>query len=236
MQTIYEGMPELFKYIIGLVKRRPHRDAQSIVSFNLLREILLATEHAIVHYFALTLSEPFLQNSQHGSPYQKWAMVTNDNFQNVDNYVKALIPVIEHFLCPQTIFENPDDDFKTICVLLYRIKNEYTCCEVNQNEPLLTVSAIHLDDWLDTASGKYYPLPRRENKLNPEVVLKSVVPIADRSKLKKLQSTGIMQVEELRSLLLRFAAWLEANYSLSDFTVVPAKDLFVYKHWLVDTD
>lgn len=93
MQPIYKGIPELFEYVIGLEERRPKRDIESIIVFNLLRKILSATEHAIIHYFTLTLSEPFLQNSQHGSPYQKWALVTNENFQRVDQYVKSLKPL-----------------------------------------------------------------------------------------------------------------------------------------------
>jgi hypothetical protein len=36
--------------------------------------------HALDHYFTLTLNEPFLQNSSIGTPYQKWAYFTNEDF------------------------------------------------------------------------------------------------------------------------------------------------------------
>ena len=65
----YKGLPELFEYVIGLVERRQKREIQAIMAFHLLCEILNASEHAIFHYFVLTLNESFLQNPQHGPPY-----------------------------------------------------------------------------------------------------------------------------------------------------------------------
>ena len=231
MLPIYKGIPELFEYVLGLVERRPKRDAESIVAFNLLREILKATEHAIIHYFALSLSEPFLQNSQDGPPYQKWARVTNENFQKIDQYVKTLQPIIQHLLCPQTVFEEHVDGFKKIDFLFCRLNREYACCKVNLKEPFLTISAISFDWWLNTADGSVKPTPKGTGEY-PPIAIKSVIPIADRSVLKNLQSAGINQVAELRRLLTRLAAWLDANYTLSDFTVVPAKNQFFYKHWM----
>lgn len=222
MQPMYKGIPELFEYVIGLVERRPQRDAESIVAFYILREILKATEHAIIYYFALTLCEPFLQNSQHGTPYQKWILVTNENFQKVDQHIKSLKPVIEHFIYPQSALESHYDGFKKVIFMFCRLNNEYASCVTNQDEPFLTVSAISFDGWLDTASGILIPTPRRMREY-PPTVIKSVIPIADRSVLKDLQSAGIKQVDELRQMLTRFANWLETNYSLSDFTVVPTQ-------------
>ena len=231
MQSIYKGLPELFEYVIGLVERRQKREIQAIMAFHLLSEILTASEYAIVHYFALTLNESFLQNSQHGSPYQKWALFTNENFSKVDQYLKLLTPIIEHFLGPETVLNSHVDGFKKILFLFYRLNNEYACCEVRLDEPLLTISAIGFDCWLDTAKGSLKPTPSGIREF-PPIAIKSVISIADRSVLKNLQSEGLIRVEELRVLLMRFAAWLEANYVMSDITTVPSKRISFYEHWL----
>jgi len=235
MLPIYKGIPELFEYVIGLVEREPRHDIESIVTFHLLNKILNATEHAIIHYFAISLSEPFLQNSHRGSPYQKWALVTNENFQKVAQYVKSLKSFIDHFeykkIMPQLDPSSTDIDiYKNAMFWLHRL-DEYTCCEVSLDEPILTVSAINFDGWLDTTSGSFDSTSRRRLK-QPPVVIQSAIPIADRSVLKNIQGAGIKQVEELRRLLTRLADWLEVNYSMSDITVVPAKNQFFYEHWM----
>jgi len=219
MSSIYKGLPELFEYVIGLEKRRQKRDIESIEAFNLLRKILNVTEHAIIHYFTLTLSEPFLQNSQYGSPYQKWAFIINENFQKVDQYVKSLRPLIDHLLCPQTMFESHIDGWKKISFLLNRLNNEYACCEVNPDEPLLTISAINFDWWLNTADGSVKPSPKGMHEY-PPLAIKSVISIDDRSVLQSLQSDGISRVEELRALLTQFAGWLVANCYIADIVQV----------------
>ena len=231
MQSIYKGLPELFEYVIGLVERRQKREIQAIMAFHLLCEILNASEHAIVHYFALTLNEPFLQNSQHGSPYQKWALITNENFSKVDQNVKLLTPIIEHFLGPETVLDSHVDGFKKILFLFYRLNNEYSCCEVRLDEPLLTISAIGFDTWLDTANGSIKPTPSGIREF-PPIAIKSVISIADRSVLKDLQSEGLIRVEELRALLAQFAARLVTNYSVRDIIIVPPKRISIYEHWL----
>ena len=112
-----------------------------------------------------------------------------------------------------------------------RLNREYACCKVNQKKPLLTVSAISFDAWLDTASGNLKSTPRGLSEF-PTVVIKSVIPIADRTVLKNIQCAGIQQVETLRRLLTSLAAWLEANYTLNDFILVPPKSLKFNEHWL----
>ena len=219
MLPIYKGIPELFEYVIGLVERRPKRDIQSILAFYLLREILDATEHYIIHYFTLTLNESFLQNSHLGNPYQKWAKTTNENFQKVDINLKSLEPIIAHILFSQTDLDSSVDGFKKLMFMFCRLNKEYACCEVNLDKPFLAVSAISFYGWLDTTSGSLIPKPRGHLEF-PPTVIKSEIPITDRTVLKKLQRAGHKRVEKLRILLMQFAAWLEANYSMGDITSV----------------
>src|SRR6516164_5056472 len=48
-------------------------------------------QHALDHYLTLTLDEPFLQNSSFGTPYEKWAHWTNDDFQMLSRTVQNLL-------------------------------------------------------------------------------------------------------------------------------------------------
>lgn len=44
------------------------------------RDVINHYRHALTHYLTKDLSAPFLQNSHLGTPYQKWARFTNDDF------------------------------------------------------------------------------------------------------------------------------------------------------------
>jgi len=44
------------------------------------QDVLNHYKHAIEHYFPISLEEPRLQKSSLGSPFQKWAKFTNDDF------------------------------------------------------------------------------------------------------------------------------------------------------------
>lgn len=106
MLPIYKGIPELFDYTVELEKQRGKekscRDSLAIVTYHLLCEAAYAAERAMLHYLTLNLSESFLQNSHHGTPYQKWVKVTNDNFHEFDLCLKSVIKRIEYILQTKT--------------------------------------------------------------------------------------------------------------------------------------
>ena len=87
-----EGLPSVFDYLISGVTRERHRGSLVVVLYHLLGDVVNAAEHALTHYFPLTLAESFLQNSSLGTPYQKWAKFTNDDFRKLDECVRRLIP------------------------------------------------------------------------------------------------------------------------------------------------
>ena len=47
--------------------------------------------YALEHYLTVALDEPFLQNSSRGTPYQKWALVTNEDFETLSFAVHNLL-------------------------------------------------------------------------------------------------------------------------------------------------
>lgn len=222
MLPIYEGIPELFDYVIGLVKQKSQRNSYAIKVFEMLGDIVKATDHAMFHYLTLTLSESFLQNSSRGTPYQKWSEVTNENFQRVDQSIKPLLPVIPSLLMGQInpLTSNGVDDvssfIKYACHWSSVVDEEYISCAVDRDEPLITVSAIRTDDSLESVFRTYTAIQHIEGK-HP-VVKKTIIDIANRSILTEIQRVGIGRVGELRSYLTEFASWLEANYTMTDVT------------------
>jgi len=224
MFPIYKGLPELFNLIIYLVERRSKRDSLTIVAFHLLSEILKNTEHAMVHYFTLTLEEPFLQNSQHGSPYQKWALITNQNFRQVDQNVNSLGLVYDN-LCSDT-FDNMTGtsavgEVKIAYVWFSRLVEQFKCCVINKNKPLLSLSEIGFEGWMDPVDDHYIFKNLHISDSSP--VKKTKWDISDRQVLKDMQCEGSAKVEELRTLLTCFATWLEEKYSMSDIVKVPER-------------
>jgi hypothetical protein len=54
-------------------------------------DVLNHYRYALTHYFTLTLSEPYLQNSSLGTPYQKWAFFVNKNFDMLSFAIHNLL-------------------------------------------------------------------------------------------------------------------------------------------------
>lgn len=232
MQAIYKGLPEFFKLIIDVVEHRKHRDSLSIVAFHLLADILKGSEHALVHYFTLTLSEPFLQNSHIGTPYQKWADQTNQNFQRIDQHIKLLFPTFQHLAHDTENHVTNDSaigDSKRATIWYSRLLNGYGCCVVNLDKPSMQLAAINFDGWIEPGSD---PVAFKSNFGASPAVITSEICLSDRAVLKDIQHIGLSRVEELRSMLAHFATWLKANYTMNDISQVPQKDPFFYKHWI----
>jgi hypothetical protein len=232
-----EGLPSLFEYVIGVVTRQRQRGSLAVVLYHLLGDVVNAAEHALIHYFPLTLSESFLQNSSIGTPYQKWAKFTNEDFQNVDQCLRRLIPAAWEWY-DQTInrplheggidLANPESWFEKSAAIkdawhwFHVVKTEYTCCFVNSDEPALTLSAINLNGWVDWTEGRFLNVCNRPPwdppQRVPPIITKSVRDIADRSAVTELQRVGLARLEELREANGRFAGWLRANYTMEEIT------------------
>lgn len=71
--------------------------------FLMQQDVVNNYRHAASHYLPLNLDEHFLQNSSIGTPYEKWAKITNKEFQqlsftvtNLIRYTVRLIEETEH--------------------------------------------------------------------------------------------------------------------------------------------
>lgn len=57
----------------------------------LQRDVINHYRYAATHYLSLTLTEHYLQNSSLGTPYEKWAKFTNDDFETLSFSLTNLI-------------------------------------------------------------------------------------------------------------------------------------------------
>lgn len=213
-----EGLLSLFDYLIGEVKRQRERNSLSIVIYHLLGDVANAAEHALTHYFPLTLREPFLQNSSLGTPYQKWAKFTNEDFQKVHQCINKVIPAGWQWYEQTHSSENQFAAVKDAWRWFYSVNTQYACCVVNLDKPELTLSAINITGWVDPDSGGFLNVwnrpPWDRPKVPPPIVTKSVHDINDRSAVIELQRVGLIHLEQLREANGRLAHWLRTNCTM----------------------
>jgi hypothetical protein len=59
--------------------------------FLMQRDVVNHYRYAATHYLPLTLDEHFLQNSSIGTPYEKWAKFTNEDFDELSYLITTLM-------------------------------------------------------------------------------------------------------------------------------------------------
>jgi hypothetical protein len=220
---VFEGLPFLFEYVIGMVAGQRRRDSLGVVIHHLLGDVVNAAEYALTHYFPLTLTESFLQNSSIGTPYQKWAKFTNDDFQKVDHCLRRLVPTAWQSWAEPIDRSSREKvvSTKDAWYWFYTINTQYACCVVNPEEPVLNVSAINIDGWVAAAGGRFLSFwnrPWDRTEQPPPIVTKSAWGIVDRATVMDLQVIGLTRLEELRVAMSRFAVWLRANCTMEELT------------------
>ncbi len=115
--------------------------------------------YALEHYFPLTLNESFLQNSSLGTPYQKWAYFTNEDFgmlsfavHNLMRYTSRLVHETEFVALRD---QEPVDEMK-------RRSNSYTSpiCEIRYRKKSIGVT-VHSDHRLSIVAVRTEWSPER---------------------------------------------------------------------------
>lgn len=216
---MFEGLPNLFEHVSGVATRLRQRGSLHVVMYHLLGDAVNAAEYALTHYFPLTLAEPFLQNSSIGTPYQKWAKFTNEDFQKVDQCIGRLVQAA------WDCYENAEElsaSTKDAWLWFKTILDGYNCCIVHAEVPTLTISTLHLDGWVDAVGGRFRNVtnkpPWQLTEPPPPIVTKSAWDIADREAIASLQRIGIARLEEMRGLNDRFAHWIRTHCTMEEIT------------------
>jgi hypothetical protein len=234
--AILEGVPSLFRYTVGLAADLPHRTSLAIVVYHLLGDVVNAAGHALTHYLPLTLTESFLQNSSLGTPYQKWAKFTNEDFQKVDGCLRRLVPAVwtSYDVCHGDLRADMPVTIKDAWSWFYALNTTYTCCAVNPDAPELTTAAINLAGWAESGGTRFLKVRNRpawEPQIEaPPIVTWATVSIQDRSVIGRLHQTGLETLGELRRIVAEFAVWLRSNYTMEAVTAPHPGTLS--DHWL----
>lgn len=124
-------------------------------------DVLNHYRYALTHYFSLTLSEPYLQSSSLGTPYQKWAFFVNKDFDMlsfaVHNLLRYTSRLVHETQCPQVGRDSSEymRAFKTK-------SNTYTgpLCDIKYKDRPIGVR-IHEDQRLTVTAIRRtrYPVP-----------------------------------------------------------------------------
>ena len=216
---MFEGLPDFLAHVSGVATRIRQRGSLQVVMYHLLGDVVNAAEYTLIHYFPLSLAEPFLQNSSIGTPYQKWAKFTNEDFQKVDHCLRRLIPAAwDCYVNAEELSASTKDAWHWF----YSLLTEYNCCTVDVGTPTLTISTLHLDGWVDAIGGRFRNVINRpdwdRNEPSPPILSKSTWDIADRETIANLQRLGTMRLEEMRHLNDRFARWISTHCTMEEIT------------------
>lgn len=206
-------------------------------------DVLNHYRYALDHYFTLTLKEPYLQNSSLGSPYEKWAYFTNEDFlllsisiHNLMRYSSRLVHESEMSALRQAEpfssnarksngYTGPLAELryhqKTIGVsvrpdhtlLISRIRSEPS------RERLIARSisggpAAHFRVVQGNDGTEVEePIDASEFHTATETIQTSALDIRDRSVLSDLREQGHAEISQINSLNLAFATACDAFYA-----------------------
>ena len=158
--------------------------------FLMQRDVINHYRYASTHYFPISLSEPYLQNSSIGTPYEKWAKFTNDDFDLLDFACLNLMRYTSRLIYSTTYNGLVDlgraRETKDRCDVLtspicdHKYKNTRIGIQINADE---TMMIFRFNDQIETRTE----------------------PINNRSVLVNFQKQCLQEIGELEKLNLEFA-------------------------------
>lgn len=185
--------------------------------------------HALRHYFTLSLNEPFLQNSSLGTPYQKWAYFTNENFSLLATTIQQLLRytsrLIHEMAAPRRI-KSPVGISNSYTSLIVEIRhwNKAIGIRVHDDHRLSLFQVRTEPPTVRVVSRSEYGGPTRHFRIDKDndgkdveesieldevrrltgEIQEKVFDIRDRAVLAHLQQLGETEVAELEKLNLAF--------------------------------
>ncbi|MGK3966636.1 hypothetical protein WMF01_39290 [Sorangium sp. So ce1667] len=217
-----EGLPTLSEYVICIstVARKRPCGSLALVIYHLLGDMVNAAEHALGHYFPLTLTEPFLQNSSLGSPCQKWATFTNEDFGMLDACARRV--VVAGWKAYEEAFGSlaGDRSRKDAWHWFHSVYTQYASCVVSHEGPSLTFSTVSLMGWVEPGAHTFMNLVNRPDPQasTPPIVALTTRDISDRTAIAEMRELGLANLRELRRLNHQFALWLRGNCTMEELT------------------
>jgi hypothetical protein len=192
-------------------------------------DVLNQYRYALDHYLGLTLNEPFLQNSSHGTPYQKWAYFTNEDFEMLSFAIHQLLRYTSRLFHETQYLPRPwnerGKDLKHksssyICAVVEIRQNKSIGIRVLEDERLSifairkklnqerVIAKSNADEptqyfkIISDATGNEleHPIDIDEFRRITDVIQEDIIPIQDRSILATLREQGDAELAELTSL------------------------------------
>ncbi|WP_372371192.1 hypothetical protein [Candidatus Uabimicrobium sp. HlEnr_7] len=203
--------------------------------------------HALDHYFTLTLKEDFLQNSSLGTPYEKWAYFTNQNFEslsfciyNLIRYTHRLLSESERLgliarkqvstgVCSRYISNTVELRNKKIGINI--IADERIV--ITAEDPDYNIGGTLLSKSENNITKRYFTPcnndEEREISLEEWKSLRSKIrekeiSISDRNILTNIKCNGKVEIEELYKKNALYVATCKKYYSSTD-VICPFKEL-----------
>lgn len=217
-----EGLAAFSDYVIRIstVARGRRCGPLALVVHYLLGDMANAAELALSHYFPLTLSEPYLQSSSIGSPYQKWATFTNDDFGKLDECARRVVRA--GWKAYEEAVGSIDGDWssKDAWHWFSSVYTGYASCVVSKEEPSLTLSTVSLEGWVDPGTYVFSNVVNRpdEPASVPPIISLTTRDISDRSAIAAMSAHGYANLRELRRLNHQLALWLRSNCTIDELT------------------
>jgi hypothetical protein len=209
------GLPMICEDVRDSIETVDAKDPLAFVIHYLMRGLIQAARSALTHYFPLTLQEHFLQDSRHGTPYQKWAFITNQDFAQVDRALRLLLNTSFAWRSrTRWITDTPDGATLTRMSLCFdHIKKHHVTCAVDSQQPTLILSGIQHLQWSSVIGwGDKGPIFEEL----PPTLLTCTVDISDRRRLSELQQDGLAELARMESHANGLAEWLQLHYRMDD--------------------
>jgi hypothetical protein len=214
---LFAGFPEFYDAAANLLRTTPQRNATAAVLCRDMGDLLHAAEYALTHYFPIDLSAPYLQRSSLGTPYQKWAHFTNDDYASVDVCVRALLRTTYRVWhgSNEARIDHTRGAIKSAWAWFEAVHRQFRSCAISKVSPELLVGAISPDlarrVLADLTEGALDDVP-----METSAVVFSSVPLQDRSVLHDFQTEGAHQLLLMNGTLANLRNWVATHFTAAD--------------------
>jgi hypothetical protein len=177
------------------------------------QDVINHYRHAIEHYLTVDLHAPFLQNSSLGTPFQKWAKVTNDDFMMLSFSIGSLLRYTSRFIdetLTMTMREKgefggmPAQASSFYISVLGNMQRMQEMIGIRVQEPaLLTMFALSTDRQINNNGVATF-------------TEKTEINIEDRRKLRNISAKGHAEVNRLVAINEEFGELCKTYYATND--------------------
>ena len=222
--AMLKGLPSICEYFSRVALDERHRGSGSVVIYHDFGDVINAAEYALNHYFPLTLKEPYLQNSSVGTPYEKWAMFTNEDFAALDVCLQRLLSDVFNQYCLSNVPKTAEETVtwassKDAAHWFRTVHSEWKSCYIAKDKPELSFSCVNLDGWIEPKPVNFKRLWNRadfEERTTqlPTIIEKVGQDISSRATISTLAVEGLAQIEQLRKVHAQFAKGIRETMNI----------------------